>query len=46
MSPLAPSRLLAPSAPVNPAFTGVCTISCTPCPCRSGQGGCGFRCVG
>jgi hypothetical protein len=30
---------------LNPAFTGVCSVSCTPCPCTHAQGICSFRCV-
>jgi len=44
MSAVAPQRSLAPAALVNPSFTPVCTTSCTPCPCRIGQGVCGFVC--
>ena len=35
---------VSPLGPIGGAFVGVCTISCTPCPCRAGQGICGFRC--
>lgn len=35
---------VSPLGPIGGAFVGVCTISCTSCPCRPGQGICGFRC--